>query len=106
MSCGHQGIYFGEDGICIDGHMWDLDSCDKAGGPLSSGGDIPCPECNHDEWLKNCCENSESNGINDFFEGGPREFPTKKENLLYPQDFEVLQKAWLKGYDEAAREQA
>ena len=32
MSCGYQGKHFGawyEDAICIDGYLWDLDSCDE-----------------------------------------------------------------------------
>ena len=51
--CDYQGKHFGavyEDGACIDGYLWDLDSCEKAGGPLTFGGDIPCPKCNKEEW--------------------------------------------------------
>ncbi len=49
MSCGYQGKHFGawyEDATCIDGYLWDLDSCYEPGGPLYYGGDIPCPACN------------------------------------------------------------
>lgn len=49
MSCGYTGWHFGayyEDAICIDGYLWDLDSCDEPGGPLCSGVDIACPCCN------------------------------------------------------------
>lgn len=52
--CGHEGRYFGAvypDGVCCDGHMWDLDSCDEPGGSLSSGGDLPCPSCNTRAYL-------------------------------------------------------
>lgn len=52
--CGEQRKFFGahyEDGVCIDGYMWDLDSCDEPGGPLYLGGDFPCPNCNRTEWL-------------------------------------------------------
>lgn len=49
MSCGYQGRHFGaryEDAICIDGYLWDLDSCEELGGRmLTSGGEIPCPRC-------------------------------------------------------------
>lgn len=41
--------YFGAwypDSQCIDGYLWDEDSCEEAGGPLYNGGDIPCPFCN------------------------------------------------------------
>lgn len=54
MSCGYQGSHFGAtypDAICIDGELWDLDSCDEPGGPLFSGGDVPCPCCNTKEYV-------------------------------------------------------
>jgi len=50
--CDYQGSHFGanyEDACCFEGYLWDLDSCDEPGGPLSHGGDIPCPKCNTDE---------------------------------------------------------
>lgn len=48
-SCGYQGRHFGAsytDAGCVDGRLWDLDSCDEPGGPLCIGGNIPCPRCN------------------------------------------------------------
>lgn len=57
MSCGYEGSHFGAnypDAACIDGYLWDLDSCDEAGGPLSSGGDIGCPCCNTREYVDYC----------------------------------------------------
>lgn len=107
MSCRHQGIYFGanyEDGICIDGYMWDLDSCDEPGGGLSVGGDIACPECNHDEWLKDCCEDASNDGYCAHEERQHRIFPTLRNNLRYPDDYEALKAAWESGYDDAADE--
>lgn len=47
--CSYQGKHFGafyEDACCINGYLWDLDSCDEPGGPLHHGGEIPCPQCN------------------------------------------------------------
>ena len=55
MSCGYQASHFGAsypDATCIDGYLWDLDSCDEPGGSLSSGGDVPCPCCNTREYIK------------------------------------------------------
>lgn len=52
LGCDYQGSHFGahyEDATCIDGYLWDLDSCDEPGGPLYRGGDIPCQKCNTDE---------------------------------------------------------
>lgn len=53
--CTYQGKHFGahyEDATCIDGYLWDLDSCDEPGGGLHVGGDIPCPACNRAEYVK------------------------------------------------------
>ena len=50
--CDYMGSHFGAsypDACCIDGHLWDMDSCDEPGGPLCKGGEIPCPKCNADE---------------------------------------------------------
>lgn len=52
-SCGYEGSHFGavyNDATCINGRLWDLDSCDN--GMLTSGGDIPCPKCNTEEYLR------------------------------------------------------
>lgn len=54
MSCGYEGHDFGAnylDSTCIDGYLWDWDSCDEPGGALQNGGDIPCPRCNTCEYL-------------------------------------------------------
>jgi len=47
--CDYHGHDFGanySDACCIEGYLWDLDSCDEPGGGLSVGGDIHCPQCN------------------------------------------------------------
>lgn len=39
--CGYSGYEFGasyNDSICLEGYLWDLDSCDIPGGPLYDGG--------------------------------------------------------------------
>lgn len=49
VGCDYRGSHFGAtypDAQCVDGMLWDEDSCDEPGGPLLSGGDIPCPKCN------------------------------------------------------------
>ncbi|MBR8028879.1 hypothetical protein KDX27_30200 [Burkholderia cenocepacia] len=53
--CNYSGSHFGApypDACCIDGYLWDEDSCDEPGGPLYNGGDIPCPACNLDEFVE------------------------------------------------------
>jgi hypothetical protein len=44
-----------EDGTCIEGYMWDLDSCD-GDRMLTSGGEIPCPKCNTAAYLQDQAE--------------------------------------------------
>lgn len=49
LRCDYQGQHFGAaypDAQCVDGYLWDEDSCDEPGGALLHGGDIPCPKCN------------------------------------------------------------
>ena len=50
--------YFGAsypDATCIDGRLWDLDSCD--GGHLTHGGEFPCPFCNTEEYTQDMLDN-------------------------------------------------
>jgi hypothetical protein len=54
LGCSFEGPAFGAaypDGTCIDGYLWDLDSCDEPGGALQNGGDMPCPHCNSRAYL-------------------------------------------------------
>lgn len=62
-ACDYEGHDFGAsyiDTCCIDGYLWDLDSCDEPGGPLFGGGDMPCPKCNTLEYLEHAKEEVES----------------------------------------------
>ncbi len=62
-ACEYEGKDFGAnytDSCCIDGYLWDLDSCDEPGGPLLAGGDLPCPKCNTLEYLEQAKEEAES----------------------------------------------
>ena len=57
--CDYTGHEFGAsypDSMCIDGLLWDADSCDDPGGPLTIGGDRPCPKCNREQWLSDRME--------------------------------------------------
>lgn len=63
MSCGYEGSHFGAhypDATCIDRYLWDLDSCDEPGGPLFSGGDVPCPCCNTSQYVRDSIEDRPS----------------------------------------------
>ena len=62
-SCDYEGHDFGAnyiDSYCIDGYLWDFDSCDEPGGPLLAGGDLLCPKCNTLEYLEHAKEEAES----------------------------------------------
>ena len=53
-NCQFQTVWFGanyEDGICIDGYMWDLDSNEGESHYLTSGGDDECPVCRGRGWV-------------------------------------------------------
>jgi RNA polymerase subunit RPABC4/transcription elongation factor Spt4 len=57
LGCNYEAPTFGArypDGTCVDGWMWDLDSCDEPGGSLMDGGDQPCPFCNTVEFIEWC----------------------------------------------------
>lgn len=52
--CDYQGYEFGGgylDSVCIDGYLWDADSCDEPGGGLQHGGEMACPQCNAEQFL-------------------------------------------------------
>lgn len=56
-SCGYEGSHFGapySDAQCVKGYLWDMDSIE--GGLFTSGGDIPCPECNTSEYLHDAAQ--------------------------------------------------
>lgn len=51
------------DACCIDGYLWDLDSCDDADrNTLTSGGDEPCPFCNRAEAVERLADHLWSSG--------------------------------------------
>lgn len=53
--CDYQGCEFGAaylDSVCIDGYLWDADSNEGDSNVLTNGGYIPCPKCNHGEWIE------------------------------------------------------
>ena len=52
--CDYEGYEFGGgyiDSTCIEGYLWDLDSCDEPGGGLTHGGEWACPRCNTERYL-------------------------------------------------------
>lgn len=109
LGCDYQGKEFGAsylDSQCFDGYLWDADSCDEPGGVLNSGGSMPCPKCNHEEWLKSCCEDIYNSAAIDGYDNKPRKNPIKETQLKYPDDFEAMEIAWYKGYDDGLIQKA
>lgn len=99
--CDYSGNDFGanyDDACCIDGYLWDLDSCDEPGGSLSNGGDIPCPKCNHAEWLAYVEDDVVNDGYN-AFQGKKSEGDCPKSR--FPEDQERFREWWLRGFNEA-----
>jgi len=51
----HFGAHY-PDACCIDGFLWDLDSCDSSNDNgtvvLTYGGEDPCPFCNTEAYLE------------------------------------------------------
>lgn len=98
--CDYQGHEFGAsylDSICIDGYLWDADSGSDTE-HLTSGGDIPCPQCNHAAWLANNRDEIEDQGYFAAEEGKPRECPIDATKMKYPDDYQTVKEWWLDGY--------
>ena len=109
--CDYQGFDFGAtypDSVCIDGVLWDADSGESTedGWEYDLGGEIPCPECNHDAWLESMHDDIEESGWVAAEEGMPRESTFKPETLRYPNDYETLKTWWLAGFDKRTAEGA
>lgn len=102
--CDYQGYDFGAsypDACCINGYLWDLDSCEEPGGPLYSGGELPCPQCNHEEWLEWKHDDVTDLGYIAGVDGASRStVPFVSGGLLYPGDIWVLCAWWWAGWKE------
>ena len=107
--CDFHEPYFGAsypDACCIEGYLWDLDSCDAPGGTLNRGGDVPCPQCNHDAWLASFQEELFMEGWAAFDAGESKLRKHKAVRWEQPQDAGNLQKWFEEGWNGAAKEKA
>ncbi len=104
QGCGYTGYDFGGgyiDSQCFGGRLYDLDDCDEPGGMLYEPLEfIPCPKCNHEEWIKSLLKECEEKGAIAKSDGLPRECPYVAEKLRYPEDLPRYVAAWNKGWDE------
>ncbi len=109
IACDYQGYEFGAnylDSICIDGFLWDADS-GNPGEPLEHGGELSCPQCNHDTWLRDIAESVSEEGWCAGYEGaGVKTCPYPKEGAKYHQESDgaVFRFVWLAGYDQGVAE--
>jgi len=65
LGCDYTGYEFGGgyiDSCCIDGYLWDLDSCDEPGGGLTHGGEWACPRCNTRKFLEDALQEATDGG--------------------------------------------
>ena len=107
--CNFHAPYFGAsypDACCIDGFLWDLDSCDEPGGGLRRGGDDPCPRCNHATWVERAKDHFEDLGYIARDAGKPREYAHKPVRFEETGDEAKFREYWLAGWDQRERESA
>jgi hypothetical protein len=84
----------------MGGQLFDADNCDEHGNLFEPGEFIPCPDCNHAEWLEWQREDVEESGALAAEDRRPREScPFPAAATRYPNDGEWYRVHWLKGYD-------
>jgi hypothetical protein len=106
--CDYQGYEFGGgylDSVCIDGYLWDADSGEAGEDGLwyyDWGGDIPCPICNHDEWVQYFDSELFDRGYCEFEKGTP--FEKLEIKSRYSQDDKIFL-GWMQdGWNEARQD--
>ena len=109
--CDYQGHEFGAnypDSVCIDGYLWDADSGESTedGWAYDHGGEIPCPECNHEAWMEYMHDDIEERGWIAADDGLPRTPPFSPGTLKYPEDMKTLETWWCEGFDKRTAEGA
>ena len=75
LGCDYMGHEFGAsyfDSCCIDGQLYDLDSCDSDGNLFEPLEFMPCPQCNHEAWVESKKENLVELGFIDAADGKAR----------------------------------
>lgn len=99
--CEYRGYDFGAhymDSACIDGYLCDMDAVDDGAGVS----DIPCPQCNHREWMEWWQDEIETAGYVAFCDGIPPIPPyMPTHRMRYPDDAYHMRSWWLDGYREA-----
>lgn len=106
LGCGEEFPYFGAhypDARCIDGWLWDLDSCDGGGDELvlTSGGDWPCPYCNARKYLEYVRDEIDERGWIAFCDGEARTDNPYLSGSRFPHMTEQFRIMWDEGYKSA-----
>jgi ribosome modulation factor len=108
LGCAYQGHEFGApylDSLCIEGYLWDADSGDAsgdgAGWNYTHGGELPCPHCNHAQWLEKALESLDDEGYDAQSKGVLRDQCPHPQTSRFAHEGMQYQAAWLKGWDEA-----
>ena len=115
--CNYTGSDFGatyHDSVCIGGQLYNADDCDSKGNLYEPVEFVPCPKCNHDEWLERFRDNVLDDGYTAAEDGKPESacpWPMKAiqnpkegcEEFAAP-DGEKLKEWWLAGYRQQQQE--
>lgn len=106
--CGYTGHDFGAsypDSQCFGGQLYDLDNSDEPGTINEPLNYIPCPECQHEEWLERQVDEIRDEGYMAAYEGKTRDAcPFPAAATRYPQDGEWYRLRWMEGYEECEKE--
>ena len=109
LGCDYIGHDFGAhypDSTCIDGYLWDMDSGFREDDNwyYTSGGDMPCPCCNREVFIKGVIDDLENEGYNSV----DRPITVKAIKHLMPafpsNERRKLKRYWWKGRREAMRD--
>lgn len=102
--CTYQGNEFGAsypDSICIGGQLFDADNCDSEGNLYEPLEYIPCPQCNHAQWLESHEESVKESGWLAHHDGHKiktNPYRDESKKLKYPDDREQLATWWDEGF--------
>jgi hypothetical protein len=105
--CDYQGHEFGAsypDSLCVKGVLWDADSVED--GFLTSGGETPCPWCNHRAYVEGGLEAVEEQGFDAHEKGKPRTANPHPKASRFHHLEDAFQAAWDRGWIQAQAEEA
>jgi hypothetical protein len=105
LGCDNEFPFFGAhypDATCIEGFLWDLDSCDEPKGALLSGGDWPCPYCNASGFLEHIKEEIDEAGYIAFSDGESFLDNPYLKGSRFPHLTAPLQDFWREGFKQAS----